>query len=298
VTVEIEKKPTTAKHNYAGVDYIRLTASDHAPLAAWSAICLPEYIREERAGRKSHMRWILGYWGRVGEHCFVGERDDGCMIQLSGAYAWQRWYDAGLHSKKCTRIDLQVTWPLDGDPGQYIRDMYEVGKLAKKREGHQPELTLTDTPEGAKMLTVGSRQSTVYGRMYDKGRESRMPEYANHVRWEIEVKAEPAIDLNAHLRAGDGPGAETCAIVHNWWSQRGMTPFWDPFEGIGGIPPMKRSKTDETKIAWLATQVAPTLTTLKSHGRLVEAVRALFKDCLTEKQLEDLLLSLYQESDG
>jgi DNA relaxase NicK len=211
--------------------------------------------------------------------------------------AWDRWYDASNHSRKATRIDLQVTWPTTDDPGEYIREMYVAGKLHKPLNGRPPELTLTDTPSGAKMLTVGNRQSLLYGRMYDKYRESKMPEYAKCVRWEVEVKAEQAVDLTAYMREHRTESATTRAIVNQFWKARGMTPFWETYEALEEAPPVKRSRTDETKIAWLAAQVNPTLTTLKEHGRLESAIRALFKDTLPSGVVEELVRTATREDE-
>jgi len=169
-----------------------------------------------------------------------------------------------------------------------------MGKLHKTPGHRNPELQLTDTPQGAKMLTVGSRTSQLYGRMYDKFRESAMPEYASCVRWEVETKAETAKDLNGYMRDHRGEAGTTRAIVKQFWEHRGMSPFWDTFEGMENRPPAKRSKTDETKLAWLATQVRPTLTTLAEHGKIEEAIRALFPDDLAE----DLILTLQRGKYG
>lgn len=267
---------------FTGVDYIRMTANDHRPLGAWQDIVLPEFMAEERAGRKPHNRWIMGYFGRVGEHCFVGERDDGCMIQLSGALAWHRWYDASRHSAKCTRIDLQVTRPVIGEPGDWIKAMYMLGQTSAKRPGRPQELTLTDTPSGAKMLAVGSRHSQLYGRMYDKGRESGLEEYKGCVRWEIEVKAEAAVDLCAWMRDNRSEPYACQHMVREFYEQRGMPPAWEELMSEETPPPVKRTRTDQTKIAWLSTQVAPTLRTLFDHGRTEDALRALFGEGLTE----------------
>ena len=280
---------STAKCVFTGVDYLRMTANDHKPYGAWEDILLPEFVREERAGRKTHNRWMLGYYGRVGEHCFIGQNDAGCMIQMSGALAWHRWYDASRHSSKCTRIDLQVTWPLEEEPGEYIREMYRQGQAAPNREGHRASLQLTDTPEGAKLLTVGSRQSELYGRMYDKFRESKMPEYKQCVRWEIEVKGHQAVDLCAWMRENKAEPFATRYMVADFYAKRGMAPFWTSMYGEEYPVPEKRSKTDETKIAWLATQIAPTLKVLKDHGRIMEAVRAMFKDALSEEKIDELV---------
>lgn len=279
---------SAAKLNFTGVDYLRLTATDHEPFPAWDAILLPEYLAEEQAGKKPIYRWMLGYYGRMGEHCFLGKNDTGCMIQLSGGLAWDRWYDAGNHSPRCTRMDLQVTWPVDDDPGLYIRLMYEDGKAFPNANGRPPALQLTDTPTGAKMLTVGSRQSMLYGRMYDKGRESKIPEYDGCVRWEIEVKAEEARDLNAYMREHKSEASTTRAIVKDFWSRRGMTPFWDTYEGMQGKPPVKRTRTIDTKLAWLKTQVAPTLKYLEEEGRLADALRALFGEGMEDLTVDEL----------
>jgi DNA relaxase NicK len=182
-----------------------------------------------------------------------------------------------------------VTWPIEGEPGEYIREMYQVAQLAPKREGKQLTLQLTDTPQGAKMLTAGSRQSELYGRMYDKWAESKMPEYKSCVRWEVECKADTARDVNAHLRENRNEAHAVRAMVMDYWSRRGMTPFWETYEAMEMVPPVKRSKTDETKIAWLAAQVHPTLQVLKEHGRLAHAIRALFGQGLTEAQVQGII---------
>ena len=278
-----------AKSVYTGIDYLRLTHTDHSPYAAWAATLLPEWLADEQAGKKPQWRWLLGYYGRATDHSFLGKSDAGTMVQLSGALAWERWYDVGNHSKKCTRIDLQVTWPIEGNPGEYIREQYEVGKLAPHTRGKPPELTLTDTPNGAKMLTVGRRSSELYGRMYDKFKESHMPEYKSCVRWEIECKADTANDLNAYMRANRFEPGVTRAVVKEYWSKRGMTPFWDTYESYDSKPPMKRVKSDATKLAWLATQVRPTLRKLYKTGHEADAIRAIFGDSLSEEDVAAII---------
>jgi hypothetical protein len=280
-----------SKSVYTGVDYARFTAVDHRPFDHWRAILEPEWVREELAGRKPHQRVLLGYFGRVGEHCFLGKNDTGCMVQASGAFAWERWHELGNYSERCTRMDLQVTWPIDGEPGEYIREMYGVAVLHKTRGHRGQEAQIVDTPSGAKMLTIGSRQSEVYGRMYDKGRESGIPDYKGCVRWEIEVKGQQARDLNSYMREHRNESNQTRAIVKQYWEARGMTPFWDTFEASETKPPVKRTRTDETKLAWLATQVRPTLQKLKESGKLQQAIAVMFDGVLTEAQVRAIVLS-------
>lgn len=285
------------KSVFTGVDYIRLTANDHKPLEGWQAIALPEFVREEKAGRKTHYRWLLGYQGRVGEHVFVGARDDGCMIQLSGAYAWHRWYDAARYSRKCTRMDLQVTRPVAGEPGEFVRAVYELGKLSPKREGRPTELQISDTPTGAKMVTSGSRQSETYGRCYDKYRESKIDAYKGCVRWEVEVKGQTAMDLCDWMCENKAEPMVVRHIVREWWEKRGMPPNWGEDQEESMPPPEKHTRNDQSKIAWLATQVRPSLALLVEHGKGFEALRALMPETVTDAQVRAILSLLSKERD-
>jgi DNA relaxase NicK len=246
-------------------------------------------MREAAAGRKPHLRSILGYYGYIGEHFFLGRGEQGTMVQASSAFAWDQWHKLAPLANHCTRMDLQVTWPLEEEPGEYIREMYREGAVYHQHGHRKAEVELRDTPSGAKMLTVGSRQSEIYGRMYDKYRESKQEEYKGCVRWEIEVKGHQAQDLNAYMLENRGEVATTRAIVKNFWEARGMTPFWDTFGGVEKQPPTKRTRTDESKLAWLQTQVKPTIQTLKDNGKLTETIRTLFDGVLTEAQISAIL---------
>ena len=276
------------KSVYSGIDYLRLTALDHSPVSAWEAIVLPEFLAEERAGRKPHWRWLLGYYGRVGEHCFVGKSDTGAMIQLSGALAWSRWHDASLHSKRCTRIDLQVTFPCEAPADDILHDAFMSGSHRKFGRGKPPEIQIVDTNYGAKMLTIGSRQSELYGRMYDKYKESKMPEYKDCIRWEVEVKGKEALDLHGWMLDNKNEPTAVRSLVHHFWEARGMTPPWGMFDGMDVPVPVKRSKTDETKLAWIATQVRPSMKDLIDKGKAIELARSIAGRAVTNEQLEEL----------
>lgn len=283
------------KKVYTGIDYVRLTSRQPEPYDFWLSMMRDEFKHEDDAGKKPHFRWIMGYYGRVGEHCFAGKGPQGSMCQFSGALAASHWKEASHQSTKATRIDLQVTWPVDDEPGLYVRDMYNVGQLARPLNGRKPDLELRDTPTGAKMLTVGSRASQLYGRMYDKYRESRMPEYEGCVRWEVEVKADQAADLLTYLLGQGDELATVRAIVEQFWKIRGMTPFWETFEAMYEPPPIKRSKTDETRIAWFLGQVNPAVLTLKEHGRLRDAVRALLQNVVSDATLDEVVRLIENE---
>lgn len=284
-----------AKKVYTGVDYLRITSPQASTYDHWLRMLKPELEMERALGRREHLRGLLGYYGPVGEHCFVGAGDQGAMVQLSGQCAYDHWYEASSYSMKATRVDVQVTWPVEDEPGLYVREMYQVGQLAPRANGHPAALEINDTPSGAKMLTSGRRASELYGRLYDKERESKLPEYKGCVRWEVEIKGAQAIDILRDLREAPDAPMMCRLIVNQFWKARGMTPFWETFEAMNERPPVKRTKTDETRLAWFINQVRPTVETLREHGRMRSAVHALFDDVLTPEQVQAILLLIEDE---
>lgn len=286
-----------AKKIFTGVDYLRVTSPQAPTYDHWLRLLEPEMKAEHDAGRRAHFRSILGYYGPVGEHFFCGLGEQGAMLQMSSRCAYDHWFEATRYSMKATRLDVQVTWPVDDEPGLYVREMYQIGQLQRPKNGHPPALEINDTPSGAKMLISGRRPSELYGRMYDKYRESKQEDYKGCVRWEVEIKGNQAIDILRDLRESQDHLMMSRLIVHQFFTTRGMQPFWEVFEGMVDHPPIKRTKTDETKLAWFINQVRPTVLSLKEHGRVKDAIRALFDDVLTPEQVE-AILSLIESERG
>lgn len=270
---------SVAKFVFQGVDYLRLTAKDHRPFGDWHGLILPELLEEERAGRRRHDRWILGYWGQVGEHCFVGKNEGGCMVQVSSSLADSLFRPLSRAGGRCSRVDIQITATPPEGPDEYLHEAFEALRASEKLRGRPQIVQMVDTNYGAKMVTVGSRQSQVYGRIYDKGKESKQKEWEGMVRHELEVKEETARDLHAWL-VEDALRVHTIkAIVGNYFEKRGCPMFWDEYEEKQMPPGVKRTRTDDTKLAWLATQVSPTLKRLLENGKSLEAARALLTGC-------------------
>ena len=263
------------KYVYQGVDYLRLTAPDHAPYADWFGLLLPEFIEEQNKGRREHSRWILNYYGKVGEHCFIGKSDAGSMVQVSSALADTLFRPLSRAGGRCSRIDIQVTATPPEGPDEYIHSAYDALKSHQRARGRPQAIEIRDTNEGAKMVTVGSRQSEIYGRVYDKGRESKQEAYAGMVRFELECKEETARGLHSWLLEDITRVHTIKAVVANYFEKRGCSMFFDEWETKEAPVGVKRTRTDETKEAWLSTQVAPTFLALCNKGKVLEALRAI-----------------------
>ena len=71
-------------------------------------------------------------------------------------------------------------------------------------------------------LYVGSRKSDVLGRLYDKGRESKEPEYAGCWRWELQYRRAPAMLAMRGLLAAANPAETILATVGGWFRDRNV----------------------------------------------------------------------------
>jgi DNA relaxase NicK len=285
----------TAKQIFAGVDYLRLTAQDHAPFSNWHGLLLSEMLAEERAGRKRHNRWLLGYYGTVGQHFFIGKSEAGCMVQVSGAMADTLFRPLSHAGGRASRVDLQVSRFVEESPDEYLHRAFVYAEAHVKKVGSPPTVLLTDSNSGARMLTIGSRTSELYGRVYDKGQESKQDSWMGYIRWEVEVKGKQAADLHRWL-LGDVTRVHTVLpVVRNFFSSRGVPVDWDGWTDVAIPPPARRTRTDETKCAWLSTQVAPTIRELVAKGKALDVARALLQTTAEDATIEALALALAQD---
>lgn len=283
-----------AKLSYAGVDYLTVTRSDHLMYGEWQEMMLPERIEEQGAGRKEHLRWLQGYYGPVGEHFFYGRGEQGSMLRLSGALAGRYFSRDCLRDARCSRIDIQVTSAPPISQDSYLHESYQRVQWAHAGRGRPPEVQLIDTNNGAKMLTIGSRQSAVYARCYDKEKESKDERYKGMVRLELEIKRPESEGMFSFLRQDALTVFHVKHIITDYFEKRGMEMFFKDYELTEPPAIEKRTKTDATRLGWIASQVAPTVAKLVENGKQWEVAAALLpkgsKDAKI-RQMAELLAS-------
>lgn len=277
---------------FAGVDYLRLTAQDHKPFEDWHGLLFAERLAEERAGRRAHVRGMLGYYGQVGQHFFVGRNESGCMVQVSGVLAHQLFRALSHSGGRASRVDVQVSKFVSESPDAYLHRAFVYAEAASKKVGHPPSIELRDSNSGAKMLTIGSRESELYGRVYDKGKESKDANWDGYVRWEVEVKGKQAADLHRWLLDDYTRVHTVLPIVANFFKARGLPIDWDGWADATLPPPPARTKTDESRIAWLSTQVGPTIRELVKKGKALEVAQALLHNTAEDATIVALATAL------
>lgn len=208
---------------------------------------------------------------------------DGLYIFIaSGEVAAEVWRQVLPVATKVTRLDLAVdVWlPIPRDQVRQssrvvlspaldaqLKYTYITGVQGKKRQ------RVGDT------LYVGSRQSNQFGRFYDKGLQTATADPGKWFRYEVEYKSGAAFQMSkSALDLDPGVLGEfiLCAVF-DWFLSRRVPPLFSPMTDTPGLVVRSQMKqtTKERKLAWLRSQVRPTVQYLFEQGMRGETLRAL-----------------------
>jgi DNA relaxase NicK len=275
----------------AGVDYYRASAK-HLETPVVDLDTAREWVRNtvEEFGvvtTAPKPQSFLDYKGYQLDSVFAGVRGDGVIFQVSGALARRAWQAVPMIAK-ATRIDLALTVHFEYDMPFLAM---ALGKEATRYEfgaGKEPDLTLFHSlREKGDTLTVGSRESAFYGRIYDKYRESGNSEnFAYSWRWETELKRELAPHVLSEYRDSLNRPHAVSSIVAGMFADRGVecVGLTIPVRGVGRS--LDRDETTyEAKIKHLRRNVAPMIHKLRADGAPDQFLAALLGLDVVEEQL-------------
>ena len=241
--------------------------------------------------------------GYRGEHCgqaSFGLRHDSSVVRLSGHAAKTHWEQLCTMSTNVTRIDLQVTlWMPEGPSLRLARHHEELVSQVKPR-GRPPQFKFWYGPRGPEACTIGSRKSDVFFRIYDKGVESRLPEFRDCLRYEVELKRKESLGHAKRLMVQQDQAAYISQCVSKFVTVRkAQIPPWfnlsrdvPPSAGdsilcvredseckhllrqVPEYPTMREHPSSRLRkrSMWLAMSVRPVVQELIAHGE-VEAVQ-------------------------
>lgn len=216
-----------------------------------------------------------GYDGGQTRHCQYGQRQDSDLLRLSGALAADRLDEVLPLASNVTRLDLCVTCRLPGVTDELIRESYGQGREHQSDRGRAVDYQLLEHSRRGSTLYIGSRASRSYGRLYNKFSESQLDYFRGCFRYEVEAKGELAVALARALSVAPDRGASIQQYVHDHFSERGVEPAFHPTGHRLSVQPYRRRPDDSSRLAWLATQVAPTLERLRKRHLLDAGVQAL-----------------------
>ena len=265
----------------AGIDWLTVTARPGhraEELYEWGARLVEDQAQEgfeRRAwGWQRYQGWTSG-------QIAVGERPDGAILRLSGHPADAHFPGAVRLAGNIARCDLAVT--VDGiEPGLDLAglSMERVGDVPVRR-GRPSEWRYIRTRAHGATLYLGSRQSSRYCRLYDKSAERDRQHLGGSWRYEVEYKGDVATRLARKLVEQRQLARSVSATVWQEFKEHGIPPVY-PSAGTGLRVRENLTPSDEArKLAWLRTQVAPTVAWLRDRGRLADVLEALGLDAGT-----------------
>jgi len=212
-------------------------------------------------------------------HLATGRGTRGGIVQASGEVSnllsreHARWEQPTL---KPTRVDLAVTFALPAP--------VELVRLALEHQQDDWTMIVPSKKAGGGTLYVGSRKSTTFGRLYDKGAElnQALPpgsQIATNYLWRAEVEYK-----QVHARAvwqevikslqGGNLREFIVDTVITWFNKRGIgLPVSPSASSIVSVA--SRAVDDIRSLKWLHEQVRPAVWRLAENGKIAEVAEAL-----------------------
>lgn len=205
-----------------GVDYFTSTATT----VAESTLLLIKgenlAMTEARSGFFMRPWSMMGYSGWACGRVQYGQREDGAICRISGGLAASSWWNLWEITPRCSRIDLQVTLKVQLSPTEAVSRMRDAASsfYADRHDG--PKVTMWSDSSGGATLYLGSRQSALYFRAYNKEAESKLPEYEGCVRLELEVKNRLTKSVIAQMLKGSSVRQGILSIIGSYMVVHGI----------------------------------------------------------------------------
>lgn len=241
----------------ASVDWISM--SSHAP----SGVAALLRYRDVRSEELRDAGWTVKPWGGHGyagvqfEQIRFASNRSSVLLQLSGERASRDWRGAVAHATNVSRLDLATTARPDPGASAVARDSYHAATAVANRAGRPIAYTLLTASDGADTLYVGKRASDQFGRLYNKGLQSKEAVWEGCWRYEVEFKRAMAKETAKALLAAPDEKLAVEGTCHRWFSARRVTPCYRPGSVVDPVTAPSAVADDERWLAWVRRCVQP-----------------------------------------
>lgn len=259
----------------AGVDWLTITSRSYTEEIDLLDLGSFAIEQERGCGNDQRQLSIQGYRGMACGGAFVGTRDDGAMLRLSGAPAKHAWKPALATGGVVTRLDIEVT----AGGGDYCTDLAivhrEEARMLVRGRGRPFDIRMDATDKKGQTLYLGGRQSEVYQRCYDKHAEDPRTYPPGSWRYEVELKGARAGATARTIYDEARPLAATTALVHSHFQRRGVHPIFAPDANVSEVRPHREESSAERRIRWLREHVGITFSRVARESGLDAALDAI-----------------------
>lgn len=245
----------------AGIDWITCTATSPAGRSNLTRLWAKYSAQESRKGAATKKSAFQGFQGAGCGAVFFGRREEVLLFRVSSSLADEVFPELDHQEVKLTRIDLQLTFRLAAYNGRIAEELADRRERARQDPAAPlvPSQSLLKGFGRGDTLTIGSRSSPRYGRIYDKQKESATEAYERCWRYEIEYKRVMAPKVAQWLAGQPDRAAAIVGAVKGEFEGWGIECPTNaaPARVAGSIG--RRTFDTDRALAWLRSQVAPSV---------------------------------------
>jgi len=251
-------QPDTFEVIAAGVDWITATAKSSENAMRLDRLCSDELSRQVASGYKVVPHSRLGFSGSKGEHIFFGRREHDVIVQVGSHLADDMLAEIIPLASNVSRLDMQVTVWTNGTVVQ-LADMawHQLNTLPPGAHRPRSYNLYLNHPAG-QTLYLNSRKSDNFGRLYDKGVETKLAPAGLVWRYECELKRHVALQRSREVAAHKQRGAIVSDLVHSWWTERGVPPAF-PSSGAFSSKVGRIQDPDHSVLTWFDEKLSKTV---------------------------------------
>lgn len=228
---------------------------------------IAEGHREQRRSRNG-----IDWFGSGG--AFVGTRDDQRFYRAHGHCAHAGTPTAAQTCSSLSRIDGALTVGFEHPQTGRARTAFDGFRQLAPAAGQPRSARLIENSTSGETCYVGSRQSDTYLRLYDWGVAHDAAPAGCRWRFEVEWKGARANSVGSLLLSHELRELAIAALVRTTFTDRRIEVPWET--GIlRSAMETRQPTTVERQMAWLASQVRPTVGSLTDSGYLSGVLDAL-----------------------
>ena len=268
----------------AALDYLTLTFKPGWNREAARARAVAVQKTEDEDGEPSAPFRLHGYVGVAHGRVAWGDRHDGSILQLAGATAELEASVFLPLASHVSRVDMAVTVHLPDKSLDPAKEGYASGLAFQPTHGKPPIYDYRERSDGGKQLSIGSRTSPRYGRVYAKFEQCKLPFYVDCFRYECELKGALAPRSAARAVGSPDRGGFVAAYVHKYFSERAVPCYFDTPDPDVRLDSYRPRTSDLSRALWLARACKPVIDKLIARGRMADVVAALGLDYSAYKE--------------
>lgn len=263
-----------------GVDYVTATQILNGRTSRLQISAAEWLDSERRAGNDVREFTAHGYSGLHSGSVAVSTNGARLLVKLAGTEAQAHAAELIGQADSVSRLDLQTTVRVDQCPLSFAERMERAALRYKQKHHLKFDVDLRRHDRRGKTVYLGARTSERLIRIYDKGRESQLPELSDCWRAECEFHTPLSWSRASQALTMNFDGAWVSQVVQWECGRRGIR--WpaqpDRTVNVQPLETLRKPSSADRRISWLRSQVRPTIERLRDAGYLDQALEALGLD--------------------